>query len=152
MEDGKGLEMERATRDAELVKNGIVKLTEEYLLTHYDFEAGDFTIPAEAPAAPANQNLSGNALQLAAGRARQFTAGQQVVEDLVDLALADAPALFDAKALRAAIAKAESPDDLAERLGAILSSQSASAFAAVIDKATYAAEVLGWNNAEKRRF
>ena len=152
MEDGKGLEMERATRDAELVKHGIVKLTEEYLLTHYDFEAGDFTIPEAAPAAPANQKLSGHALQLAAGRARKFTEGQQVVEDLVDLALADAPPLFDPKALRAAIAKAESPDDLAERLGAILSSQSASAFAAVIDKATYAAEVLGWNNAEKRRF
>lgn len=153
MEDGKGLEIERATRDAELVKNGIVKLTDAYLMTHYDFEAGDFTVPEAAPAAPAaNKALSGTALQLAAGRARKFTEGQQVVEDLVELALADAPPLIDPKALRAAIAKAESPDDLAERLGAILSSQSASAFAAVIDKATYAAEVLGWNNAEKRRF
>lgn len=53
MEDGAGLEIPRAERDAKLVQAGICKLTPDYLLRVYDFEDGDFEIPDNAPVAPA---------------------------------------------------------------------------------------------------
>jgi phage gp29-like protein len=49
MEDGQGLELPRAERDAKLVQAGIIKLTPEYLLRVYDFEDGDFLIPEAQP-------------------------------------------------------------------------------------------------------
>ena len=55
MEDGQGLEPERATRDATLVNAGILKFTEDYILRVYDLEPEDFTIP-EIPQPLADAN------------------------------------------------------------------------------------------------
>jgi hypothetical protein len=43
-EDERGIEKERADRDAVLAKAGNIKFTEQYLLRVYDFEKGDFEI------------------------------------------------------------------------------------------------------------
>lgn len=61
MEDGKGLEIPRAERDAKLVQAGIMTLTPDYLLRVYDFDDGDFTIPEKAtPTNKASMGQAGN--------------------------------------------------------------------------------------------
>lgn len=150
LEDGRNLEADRATRDVELVKAGAVNLTEQYLLTHYDFEPGDFTIPAAAPAAQPG-NLSASA-QFSPGRALAFTPGQQVIEDMTERAMRDAGAAIDAKAIRAAIEASESPEELAERLGELIPGATSAQFSAAIERALFAADVLGYGNADRRRF
>jgi phage gp29-like protein len=47
MEDEKGLQTDRATRDASLVKSRVLKFTRAYLEDRYDFEPDDFIAPGE---------------------------------------------------------------------------------------------------------
>jgi hypothetical protein len=52
MADDRGLSSERAARDAQLVQAGVLTFTEQYLLDRFDFEPGDFTIPAPSAGQP----------------------------------------------------------------------------------------------------
>lgn len=154
LEDGKGLEQDRAARDALLVQHGVITLTDQYMLTHYDYEPGDFVIgqPAQQAAQPP-ATLS--AIRLSAGRAREggkFTPGQQLVEGICDLAIASAPPLVDKDELKAAITESANPDELLVRLAEIMRNENSAAFVVTLEKATKAAEVLGWANAEMRRY
>lgn len=166
MEDGKGIEAERAERDERLANAGIARFTEQYLLTHYDFEPGDIELPAapaDAPAAPpgapagvpagAPAQAAARGLRLgAAGRARQFTPGQQALEDLADLAASRAGDVVPLAAIRTALQGARDPQELAERLAALLADAPASTYTEALRQALFAADVLGWANAQARRY
>ena len=150
LEDGKGLEADRATRDAELVKAGVLKLTDQYLMTHYDFEPGDLAPVDAAPTPP----QTGFSVRMSAGRANaaKFTPGQQLIEELADHAISQAPALLTTEQIRKAIAKAETPAELADELAKLIPKASTAEFSAVVERALFAADVAGYANAETRRF
>ena len=150
LEDGKGLESDRATRDAELVKAGVLKLTDQYLMTHYDFEPGDLAPVDTAPSPPP----TGLSVRMSAGRANaaRFTPGQQLIEELADHAIDQAPALLTTEQIRKAIAKAETPAELADELAKLIPKASTAEFSAVVERAMFAADIAGYANAETRRF
>ena len=151
MSDKRGLEAERAARDKVLfdATGGALVLSEDYLLRVYDFEPGDATLRSPQPVAM-GMSLAAP-VNLSPGRAR-FTPGQQAVEGLADESLRRAGALFDPAALRAAIDAAESPEDLSEKLAAVLKDLPPPEFEDALERALFAADVLGWHNAEKSAF
>lgn len=101
MEDGQGLEAERAARDATLVNAGICKLTDKYLLRVYDFETGDIEVPENTvpdsmdqltaeqgqPPAPAPANFS--AMTFAPAKGDQLPDQTAIDDGIEALATAD---------------------------------------------------------------
>lgn len=160
MADDTGLEIERAERDSKLVAAGVLKLTEKYLLDRYDFEPGDFTIPEgstgipvdpKKPAKPAGAKAAMFAAGIAhfAANPSKFTGQQQAVEDLADDALAQGGGSpIDPALVRKAIFAAKDADDLAERLAVILAEHDPKTFNAILERALFAADVVGYVHAE----
>jgi phage gp29-like protein len=155
MEDGTGLEMDRATRDKTLVDAGILKFTPEYIADKYGLDATDFTVPDAAPAKP-GQPVSPKAAALAAARfadgdkpARvQFTKGQQIIEDAISDALPSLKAgPIDEAAIKGAIRAAADADDLVHRLSIVLRDASRDQFEQVLERALFAADVMGYAHA-----
>ncbi|MEN8721167.1 MAG: DUF935 family protein [Oceanococcaceae bacterium] len=136
--DGQGLEPERTERDARLVQSGVLKFTPKYLLRVYDFEEGDFELAPAGSTRPA-----GTSLQAAAGDPK-FTPRQQELESLADASAGDAADPIPAQTIRAAVRAAQSPEDLADRLGTLLAESSPTALQSALDRALYAADVLGY--------
>ncbi|NEX18551.1 MAG: hypothetical protein C1943_18625 [Halochromatium sp.] len=151
LQDDTGLEAERAERDAKLVQAGVLKLTEQYLLSKYDYVEADFEIPT-APASPlaaasmaapligaAGQGASlpstlettngepAHSIHLVANGQR-FSADQELVEDLVDNALSQAASPIPAEQIAKAIRNAKDPGDLAERLAKLYIGSDAAEF------------------------
>lgn len=159
-ETDQGLETERAERDATLVKAGILELTEDYLLRVYDFEAGDFVIPESRGLGglftrprPAGKPGSGKG-QFAdrpRGGRRRFTDAQEAVEELLAEAGDAAGLPIPPEAMRQAIREARDPEDLQERLAVLLAEADPEVFAAVLERAIFAADVLGYTAAEEGR-
>ena len=163
MQDDTGLESARAERDATLVQAGVLTLTEQYLLDRYDYTPGDFVaghgspavlpgIPSATISAAAWQSDSANpaGVLLAVPKPQRFTQDQEAVEDLIDAALAEAASPIPAAKIRAAILAATDPDDLMERLAKLYGGEDATAFQDLISKSLFAADVLGYVNAEQR--
>jgi phage gp29-like protein len=150
LQDDQGLETERAARDAQLVEAGVLTLTEQYLLSNYPFEPGDFTLPVAAPAPPVALRAPQIDRSFAARPAQRFTQDQQLVEDLTAAALAQAASPIDAATLRQVIGAADSPADLAERLAALYTGTEAGAFQDLLERALFTADVLGYTTAEQR--
>jgi phage gp29-like protein len=156
MADDTGLERERADRDAILVEKVGVRLSAEYIAERYDLEMNEFTM-VEPKAAPAAQDDAGRAIGSANGPGavpasfapqRRFTPVQQGIEDgLARLAAGDP---IPPEAIRAAVLAARDEDDLRSRLSALVS-QADPRFQATLDRASYAAAVLGYVAAEERR-
>lgn len=162
MEDGSGLEMERAQRDKILVEAGMLQFTPEYLAEKYGLEAGDFVVGDTAPGNPATpggpaavgpafaalrrKNLR-EALRLADGdkppRA-EFTPGQQAIEDQIGAHLSALPSPIDAAQIRGAIIAARDADDLVERLALVLREADRATFNSVLERALFAADVMGY--------
>lgn len=152
LDDGAGLQTERAERDATLANAGIVRFTDDYLMRAYEFEEGDFEVP-EPPSAgrlPAPA-MSLPSLHLAADTDEHeaFTPGQQAVENLADEALGKVRQPIPVTALRAAIRAAKDPEDLHARLAALYHEQDAAQFRRVLERALFAADVLGYVNQEE---
>ena len=155
MEDGSGLEMERAQRDKLLTDAGMLKFTPEYLREKYGLEESDFTIPAE----PTPEQPTANAADMAAqvhtfadgskpARPR-FTAGQQAIEDEIDRTLNTLTSPIESKAIQSAIRMATSPEDLIERLGVAMSDADDATFRTVLERAMFAADLTGYGQASK---
>lgn len=155
MEDGSGLEMERAQRDKLLTDAGMLKFTPEYLREKYGLEESDFTIPAE----PTPEQPTANAADMAAqvhtfadgskpARPR-FTAGQQAIEDEIDRTLNTLTSPLESKAIKSAIRMATSPEDLMERLGVAMSDADDATFRTVLERAMFAADLTGYGQASK---
>lgn len=153
LQDDQGLDAERAARDAQLVQAGVLRLTDQYLLSNYDFEEGDFTV---TPSAPPLNGPAANFAALPSGAlarmapAPTLTADQQMLEGLADTAVREAMSPIPVETLRRVIASAASPEDLAERLGALYQGDDAEAFRELMSRALFAADVLGYVTAEQR--
>jgi phage gp29-like protein len=160
MEDETGLQIERATRDVEMAKAGIIKFTEEYLLRAYDFDPEDFTIPAAAPATPPEPEPgkggkqppaatpAAKAAALFAATSPKFSPAQTALEDLAEDTLAQAGQPIPPAAIRAAIRASTTPEDLMERLAALFDGNDAAEFQAIAERALFAADVLGYVHME----
>lgn len=146
MEDPTGLQSERAERDSKLAQAGIVKLTEEYLLRSYDFEAGDFEIPSAESTPPASQATGAKASALFASHANRFTPEQTALERLADSALAQAGQPIPREAIKTAIAAATDPEDLADRLSLLYSGTDSREFAELLEQALFAADLMGYGH------
>jgi phage gp29-like protein len=175
--DEVGLEAQRATRDKDLYSVG-VRFEKGYFQDNYDLREEDFTLSSEAPvtgATPAEPGSggdgnpgqtgdakatpnSGNGAQAAKllphlftkhGADSKFTKQQTIVEDQADAALQEAAKPLDPEKVRAAVLAATSPEDLADRLFALVGSEvSTQQFRTTLERALYAADVLGYVHAE----
>ena len=159
MSDERGLEADRAERDVKLANAGIVRFTEGYLLDRYDFNDGDIIVPDPAaapttPAQPGKPAAPGAApeggTKKAAGRGR-FTADQQAIEDLADDALAQGAAPIPPADIRAAILAATSPEDLEDRLAAVMLNADPAEFRRTLERALFAADLMGYINAPRMK-
>lgn len=155
MEDGAGLERDRADRDKVLADAGIVSFTAEYVREKYGLTDSDFTIPGQAPSngstTPATMGARRAQVLLADGDkpARpRFTAGQQAIEDQIELHAPSLPQPIDPKAIAGAIRAATDPEDLAHRLGILLRDSSTAEFNATLERAMFAADVMGYAHAQ----
>lgn len=169
MEDGSGLELERAERDKILYGNG-VRFTHEYIREKYGMEESDFTITDVQPTLPAPQiGLQNNDAALAdsakaatksiadylfvdgAGPQRQrFTPGQQAIEDQIDRTISKLPSPIQQAAILSAINGADSPDDLINRLAVALQDSDTATIRRVMERALYAADLMGYGQAQAR--
>lgn len=149
MADARGLEQDRADRDKKLLEAGAIRLTEQYLLRAYDYEAGDFTIPD--PGAPTQLPARASAVLSALMATKpKFTPQQRAVEALVEAMGETAPPV-DPERIRAAVRAAESPEDLEARLAILLKDMDPEAFATVVERAMFAADVMGYAHGTQRR-
>lgn len=156
MADERGLESERATRDAELANAGIVNFTAEYLIRTYDFEPEDIQIPDHtqpgSTTGPNGMDRAAAAEDYAAGRrGPRFTAGQEVVEQRLAEVLRQAPAApIDDELIAEAIRAAASPQDLVNRLATLLAEMPRGEFTRVLERAVFAADLLGYAHTDAR--
>lgn len=148
LEDGEGLGLERAGRDGQLVRDGVLTLTEQYILDKYDFEEGDFEIPVKQPvrAALAEPGSEGEepAEEFAA---RKFSPDQAALEALIGSAIRKTASPIPPEVIREAINAATSADDLRERLGTIFAQFKPDDFAEITERALFAADVMGYAHA-----
>lgn len=138
MEDQAGLELDRATRDALLVRAGVLRLTEQYLLDRYDFEPGDFIVES-APEAGGGAPVQASLLLAAKSR---FDAGQESLDHLAARSIAAAGQPVDPALIRKAVFAATDPEDLARRLAALVGG--GEAFQRTLEQALFVADVLGY--------
>lgn len=152
MEDGTGLELERAKRDAELLNTGRVKLSREYFINNYDFEDGEVEV-VEPEAVGKIHGLKATAgvgalnagLMMAAGnRQTKFTDDQQAIEDLGASALLEAQPMISGAAIANVIESATSPENLEARLANLMAGVDAETFNEVLTRCLFAADVMGY--------
>ena len=149
MEDDTGLQAERADRDLKHYQAGI-RHTEQYLLRTYDYEPGDFTIAEDAPPEPdvpqQGQPPKFAAMKFAAVSG-PFTPEQMAVEALGDAAVAAGVQPVPDDAIQSAIRAARSPEDLERRLAVVLAGQTSDEFRRQLERALFAADVMGYAHA-----
>jgi len=166
MEDGAGLELERAERDKILYGNG-VRFTPEYIIEKYSMEASDFTISDDTPAPPiglpnqpispadtaqtATKAIAGYKFVDGAGPQRlRFTPGQQAIEDQIERTIGSLPNPVQQAAILSAINGADGPDDLLQRLAVALQDSDTATMRRVIERALFAADLMGYGQAQAR--
>lgn len=111
----------------------------------------------QAPQPPANQppqaGLSAGhqcGVTLGADGKPRFTPQQQAIEDLGDDMLAHMAGPIDDAAIRSAIRGARDPEDLEARLAAVMRTANTKSFQAALEKALFAADVMGYAHADGR--
>lgn len=81
--------------------------------------------------------------------ARQFTPQQQTVEELVTAGVRKAGSPIDPALIRKAVFAAQNPEDLFDRLAILLRGEPSAAFTEALERALYAADVLGYTHAQE---
>lgn len=166
MEDGSGLELERAGRDKILTDAGMVKFTPDYIRDKYQLLETDFTVPESTPAnaqpsLPAALTDKAQAAMNTVAPYKfidgnnehrpRFTAGQQAIEDQIDRTLANFVSPITHKAIASAIAGATSPENLIERLGVAMQDSTDAQFRQTLERALFAADLMGYGQAQKQQ-
>lgn len=166
--DSTGLAKDRSERDKNLYAVG-VRFTEGYITSNYDLDTEDFTLTSGAsqtdegatpplPQADAAAKQQGAYLRVA-GRAsvsfskgkRRFSKHQQQVEDVADASQTGDLQPLDPAEVRKAVLAATSPEDLSERLFALIGDKASTPeFQAALEQALFAADVLGYVAAEEQ--
>lgn len=166
--DSTGLAKDRSERDKNLYAVG-VRFTEEYITANYDLETEDFTLTSGAtqaddgatpppPQDDASAKQQGAYLRVA-GRAsvsfskgkRRFTKAQREVEKLADDSQVAEVQPIDPAKIREAVLAATSPEDLSDRLFALIGDDMENTeFQNVLEQALFAADVLGYVAAEEQ--
>lgn len=146
MQDGAGLATDRAERDEKLARTGQIEFTEAYWLNRYDFEPGEIRAirPGSASiraGAPADMSAAGAGLFSSLARIQQRQAD---LDELADEAIALSTAPVRPDDIRAAVREATGPDDLIERLGEVAGHLPSAAFSTLVERAMFAAEVVGY--------
>lgn len=147
MADDSGLELDRAERDARLVQAGVVKFTPDYLLRVYDFEPEDIDVEAMTAPPPPPQLPPPPAKAGAIFGAPRFTRNQQAVEDSLDPLLADLAGPLEDAEIKAAIRASGTREELVDNLVRLLSHAPAAKFRAVLERALFAADIMGYAHA-----
>lgn len=151
---GADLGADRAERDTKLRQAG-VRFTRQYFLDHYELEETHFEIETSPPTPPRGAQASagrGPYTFAAARRSRRFTPGQEAIEDLGDAALEQSPQPIPPGTLRQIIAAARDPEDLADRLSAAVDADlETSAFRELVERALFAADLMGYAHADSER-
>lgn len=145
MEDGVGLETERAARDEILHRIG-VRFTDHYMREKFGLEEDDFTIGepaagAETPPAPA--------LRMALAADAPFTEGQQAIEDAVASLVGQAPQPVSPEAIASAIRGARDEADLVARLGVAMAGADDVIYRRLLERAMTGAELTGLLEAQR---
>lgn len=163
MADDTGLEAERAKRDAILVEKVGVRLSEEYIAERYDLELGEFTMTdptargqdagqdSQEGAGGPNEGDDGPrqpGARFSAARKLEFTPVQQGIED--GLARLQTVEPIPPELVRAAVLAASDEADLRARLAALIP-QADPRFQQALERASYAAAVLGYVAADELR-
>ncbi len=113
-----------------------------------DKKKADKPVTSSAKEAKAAQSLSTFSSRGGLG-AVAFTKQQAMIEEQADEALSGAGQPLDPEKVRAAVLAASNPEDLADRLFALVGdSVSQEQFQATLERALYAADVLGYVHAE----
>jgi phage gp29-like protein len=147
MEDNTGLEIERADRDSKLVQSGVLTLTPDYLLRVYDYEDGDFEIPAvAAPPKPQTDGTKPANFSASVPPPTKFTPQQQEIETLADAVLKNLGSPIPESAIFNAVKAASDYEDLTNRLAVLFAETDTSEFRQVLERATFAADCLGFAN------
>ena len=148
--ENKAVTPDQAEAYAKLKAAG-VRLTEQYLLREHDFIEGDFEIEQCQPVPQSGALATGRPpLALAAGHGSAFTPAQQQVEALVDTATSEAPQPVSEERLRQLVAQAKSPEHLDELLAAEAAEADPAAYRELLERALFAADVLGYVKASQR--
>ena len=157
--DDTGLEAERAARDAILVEKVGVRLMPTYIANAYDLATSDFEMqeepepqPAALPPGPGpaedGEDDDEPGRQQFSARKRTFTPVQQGIEDgLQNMETTDP---ISPELVREAVLAARDEDDLRARLAALVK-ETDPKFSQVLERASFAAAVLGYVAAEERR-
>ena len=163
LEDETGLSQERAERDATLASQVGVQFGEDYIARAYDLEPGEFEVKPPGrgggapPAAPpgAQQAHQGQPLEHTghqlADNGERFTPGEQAVEDMARQLRRSAPQPINPDDIRTAVEAAENPAELQEMLAELAGDNpDAEAFQGVLERALFAAEIIGWETTENQ--
>jgi phage gp29-like protein len=156
--DGASLEADRAVRDKDLFTVG-VRFDPSYITKAYGLDASDFTINPDAPAINPS-SAPNNAPKLKASQlltfsqaadsenAVEFTPVQQEIELVADGLLASPLLPINDKEIKAAIFAATSPEDLADRLFAVIGDGvSHTEFTQHVERALMVADMIGYTSA-----
>jgi phage gp29-like protein len=87
---------------------------------------------------------------LAAGDGAKFTPQQMAIEKLADEMLANMKSPIDAAAIKSAVLAAKSPEDLEARLAVVLEKADTSKFQEQLERALWAADIMGYAHAGGR--
>lgn len=141
-----GLQADRAARDRILVDSGILRFTRRYLEEKYGLEPDDFALPDER-ASSAGAAFAARRPDARKAEKRQFTAGQEAIEEEIERTLPKLVSPIARQAVLAAIRGARDAEDLYERLAVALADADDEAFRSLFERALFAAEVMGYAHA-----
>ncbi|RZG71898.1 DUF935 family protein [Acinetobacter wuhouensis] len=138
----KSLEEKKADRDVKL-KNAGANLTPQYFQREYGLQDGDIAEPSSLTQTQFSA-LSKKAFSFKSD-VQELSSEQQEVEELTDSQ--HAVELLNQKQVNDLIQSSESPEDLAFNLMQLMPSASQSQFTVNLERALYAADVLGYVSA-----
>lgn len=149
--DGASLEADRATRDKDLYTVG-VRFDPSYIVKAYGLDATDFTIAVDPPAlSPSSSPKLKASLfhKFSQENNPEFTPVQQEIEKVADGLLASPLKPISDIDIKAAIFAATSPEDLSERLFALVGdSVPFDEFNQHVERALMIADIIGYTSAE----
>lgn len=143
-EDPKSLNKEQADRDSVLARDLGVKFSPDYVSKAYGFEEGDIVQVSEDPQPKQFTALPHQAFSFKA-QSQKLPPEQLEVDELTD---AQDLSLLDPKQVKQLVFSSENPSDLAFNLARLIPDATKSQFAANLDQALYAADVLGYVTAQ----